>query len=520
MSSLTATPADMAPVSPYFTVRFFWWGMRWLRRYGVKLVVVVAVLFAAAWYYEDWRGKHALQEQRALWMAEYGAMKREDFLPARVPDAENFFASPGMAAFVVPDNRLQGEAFDKAAWEAEKKMPHAEMMHLRFPTPPSVPGGVKEISSAHGLKTLDISAWAAAMKSAGKTPPDGSSDAAWLQASMPPEGTIAGLIEALSRPKSSVLPHVADRWAVGDQLADPAAIPIIQTENAHGYVEQISLRSRIAARAGDARTARDLSEIGLRMVEGFADSANMSGTLAGLGIEGAVLKSVDEGIASGCWSEADLKHLSNCLERIDEEQSLFRALSLEGFGWHLWPLEQMRDFHRKIFQIWKTQSGSNFTCTLLSRGPEGWIDANLANHLRWWQMLMIPNSSGDDLIPLANRLTEGKAQLQEEFAAKPNPRNIMARVALPAIGRMAETAAAHQTHRRQLILALALERYRLAKGNFPEKVEALVPEFLPAIPGDPWVPGTAMGYTIGEGNERYRLISKGPDGRLAFPVKL
>lgn len=50
---------------------------------------------------------------------------------------------------------------------------------------------------------------------------------------------------------------------------------------------------------------------------------------------------------------------------------------------------------------------------------------------------------------------------------------------------------------------LAIERHRLLYGDYPAKLEALVPQLLPDLPVDPWT-GDAM---------LYRRIGDNPDGR-------
>ena len=55
---------------------------------------------------------------------------------------------------------------------------------------------------------------------------------------------------------------------------------------------------------------------------------------------------------------------------------------------------------------------------------------------------------------------------------------------LPALGNLPLKAAAAQTTTDQAALACALERFRLANGQFPEKLEALAPRFLQRFPND------------------------------------
>jgi hypothetical protein len=55
---------------------------------------------------------------------------------------------------------------------------------------------------------------------------------------------------------------------------------------------------------------------------------------------------------------------------------------------------------------------------------------------------------------------------------------------LPALGKMPLKAATAQVITDQAALACALERYRLANGNFPEKLDPLVPRFISPLPND------------------------------------
>ncbi len=70
-----------------------------------------------------------------------------------------------------------------------------------------------------------------------------------------------------------------------------------------------------------------------------------------------------------------------------------------------------------------------------------------------------------------------------------------------------------QTAVNQAILACALERYRLARGVYPETLDALVPAYLNSIPRDT-SRGRPMFYErVGQGS--YALRGAGPDGNIA-----
>jgi hypothetical protein len=67
----------------------------------------------------------------------------------------------------------------------------------------------------------------------------------------------------------------------------------------------------------------------------------------------------------------------------------------------------------------------------------------------------------------------------------------------------ARIAAQLQTYLAQAQIACALERYHLQRGSYPDRLDALVPDFLVAVPLDPmtakplaYEPGKPSGYTI------------------------
>ncbi len=58
-------------------------------------------------------------------------------------------------------------------------------------------------------------------------------------------------------------------------------------------------------------------------------------------------------------------------------------------------------------------------------------------------------------------------------------------------------------------VALAASRYRLAHGRLPDRIEDLVPEYLPAVPRDPF-DGLPLRYR--RTDEGAIIYSVGPDG--------
>ena len=81
-------------------------------------------------------------------------------------------------------------------------------------------------------------------------------------------------------------------------------------------------------------------------------------------------------------------------------------------------------------------------------------------------------------------------------------RGIMASMLMPAVGRCAAVAARADARHGLAYIAVAAARYRAEKGRLPETLEVLVPDYLAAVPRDPF-----DGKTL-------RMVTR--DGRLVF----
>ena len=65
-----------------------------------------------------------------------------------------------------------------------------------------------------------------------------------------------------------------------------------------------------------------------------------------------------------------------------------------------------------------------------------------------------------------------------------SPYRFLASYLVPTMARAAQKCAAGQTYADLARVACALERYRLANGQFPETLEALAPKFIEQLPHD------------------------------------
>jgi hypothetical protein len=77
-----------------------------------------------------------------------------------------------------------------------------------------------------------------------------------------------------------------------------------------------------------------------------------------------------------------------------------------------------------------------------------------------------------------------REQFAKSVLGKRNPYNLFAWMLFPAIQKSVERCADGQTSVDLAVVACALERYRLAHGEYPETLEPLAPQLLAKIPLD------------------------------------
>jgi hypothetical protein len=90
-------------------------------------------------------------------------------------------------------------------------------------------------------------------------------------------------------------------------------------------------------------------------------------------------------------------------------------------------------------------------------------------------------------------------------------RYLLSMITLPNYSRACETAVHGETERQMTLAAIALKRFQLRHGQLPPNLEALVPEFLPAVPYD-YMGARPISYRL-KADGHYVLYSVGDDGK-------
>jgi len=115
--------------------------------------------------------------------------------------------------------------------------------------------------------------------------------------------------------------------------------------------------------------------------------------------------------------------------------------------------------------------------------PRGWVYQNMAVCARVIQ-IQKENvlDSNQNVIP---RRTELAAkEIAKSLDNHHSPFYLLARIAVPNFTKAMQSCAFNQTLANQAQIVCALERYHLAHGEYPETLDALVPQFIEKLPHD------------------------------------
>jgi hypothetical protein len=183
-----------------------------------------------------------------------------------------------------------------------------------------------------------------------------------------------------------------------------------------------------------------------------------------------------EGLAEHRWSDAQLLEVEQRLGQID----LLADAAMRGErAMNIRTIEQMRD--QGIVD------GADLSRRLpgvLSFLLGGFFYQNELSIVRMYQEFFVPVSDAANQRVYPSRAVANDLALTNAIASGFQPYKLFARMLLPAITQAETKFALGQTRVNEAIVACALERYRVAEGQFPDSLERLSPRFLPKLPHD------------------------------------
>jgi hypothetical protein len=208
-------------------------------------------------------------------------------------------------------------------------------------------------------------------------------------------------------------------------------------------------------------------------------------TMIDSAMTGLYADTVAEGMRLQAWREPNLAAIEKQLGEVNLVPLLARAFALERASQcHLLETAVADEFAKMI----SVNPATNFWNKIkdpvylaLTFGPRGWVYQNMSKIARLNQRLL-------DSFNLTNRFVSASktdAATDEMLAvSRFSPYSFLAPFVTINFSRAVQTLSRNQCKVDETIVACALERHRLAHGQYPRTLGPLVPDFVDAIPAD------------------------------------
>jgi len=252
------------------------------------------------------------------------------------------------------------------------------------------------------------------------------------------------------RPYEPPLPHFVRMRAVAQMLSQRAQCYLLLGQPEAAWHELALVRDM--CRLLEAKPAGDCPTLVAAMID-----------VATTGLYTSVIQ---DGFRLGVWREPELAAMQKQLGTINFLPLLQRAFEVER-GAVCRAFEQA-PLPKDLSAFWSM--------------PRGWLYQNMCAVARLDQLSIdvfdVPNNR-----VLARRADENQTRLEAAFKRR-TPYTILAAIAVPNLVRASQVMARTQSLANEAYLACGLERYRLAHGQYPETLAALVPQFADKLPHD------------------------------------
>ncbi len=419
---------------------------KFLRR-SAFIIAAFFTLIAAAYAIVDWRGHQAWQKCQRELKARGEQLDWAAYIPARVPDGQNFIKTPLLEA-VGYRGRI-----DTNVWQA----------------------------FADAGRSLD---WQGCVDSqSGRKMVWGQADAAaFLQALQEIEPRLDELRAANFKPFARFDIDRSRPFEESPGINFVALRILSQIVAFHACAELTLNQSE--------KAFQDIHVIH-RLSDGLKEENTLVALMFRVALQGLSLEPFWEGWAEGRWSERELTRFGELFARVDLLPELARVMHAERAGVNALVEKygiQGNEFGRVTMRGESAQKGfwngvreqaEKLGWKLI---PRGWVYQNLVgyNHRMQAFIPLTLQSKPPTLSPA--EVNQMKQRVVQDISN--GPYNWLSRTAIPNFGRALETVARIQTMVNEAGIVCALERCRLTRGQYPESLTELVPSFLSQLPVD------------------------------------
>lgn len=434
----------------------------------------LAALLALIVLEENWRGKRDWEAFARAHEAHGERIDIKAFVPPPVPDAQNFAMTPLLAPiFNGGDNSDTAQLY---AARLRKK--------LEFPKVEGKP--VPKLGDRATGKYADIDEWKDYL---------GADVLEWLKKLEPELNEISG---AAGRPYS--------RFSIRYEKGVGANLPHITILRDLAKLYQLRASAELHAGLADAALSDVLTIF--RLEESMRNEPFLVSHVVRPAILQGAVQVVWEGLDEHRWTDAQLQTLQEELARADFLKGL--ALAYRGERAAVDDIMLSSLGSPQLLARMMSTDGEENNVWVFRFIPQGWLYQNLLELNRFYETAIFPS------VDVAGRRIHPEMLNQSEQAIAEAKHSlhlykIWEALIMPAFTSVGSKVAYEQATTDQALIACALERYRLAHGEFPDALAKLVPDFLKEIPANV-TDGSQPHYRLNK-DGTFLLYSNGWDGK-------
>jgi len=461
-----------------FTRCFFCWRNFKRLLFGTACFATLVALFYAE---EDWRGWHAWNKFKHEWEAKGEHFDFASMVPPPVPDDQNFALTPVVASSYLYILDKNGHRINPQNTNVVNQLGmtiYGDADWKNWPT-----NGYW----AKGTKT-DLNVWQRYYRLvATKTN--------LFPLPAQPQSPAEDVLVALSK-YDSVIEELREasrlpgsRFPLNYDSESPSAILLPHLAALKKCSQTLQLRSLAELQNGQPEKALADVKLALQLTDKIHTEPFLISHLVRIAMLQIMLQPIWEGLADHRWSEEQLVALDAELAKLD-----FLAdykLSMRGeMGCQGGEVDRLRHHPEQMQDLGGMSDGGGGVMNQLLPGkiaarliPTGWLYQNQFRCARMMVDYYLPLADvnqGTFSPALARR---GDAAVMAEIKTA-SPFNLLERLMLSGLGNGAKRFAYAQSSVNLARTAIALERYRLAHGAYPESLDALAPQFIAKLPHD------------------------------------
>jgi len=461
-----------------FTRCFFCWRNFKRLLFGTACFATLVALFYAE---EDWRGWHAWNKFKHEWEAKGEHFDFASMVPPPVPDDQNFALTPVVASSYLYILDKSGHRINPQNTNVVNQLGmtiYGDADWKNWPT-----NGYW----AKGTKT-DLNEWQRYYRLvATKTN--------LFPVPAQPQSPAEDVLVALSK-YDSVIEELREasrlpgsRFPLNYDSESPSAILLPHLAALKKCSQTLQLRSLAELQNGQPEKALADVKLALQLTDKIHTEPFLISHLVRIAMLQIMLQPIWEGLADHRWSEEQLVALDAELAKLD-----FLAdykLSMRGeMGCQGGEVDRLRHHPEQMQDLGGMSDGGGGVMNQLLPGkiaarliPTGWLYQNQFRCARMMVDYYLPLADvnqGTFSPALARR---GDAAVMAEIKTA-SPFNLLERLMLSGLGNGAKRFAYAQSSVNLARTAIALERYRLAHGAYPESLDALAPQFIAKLPHD------------------------------------